>query len=79
MPDEPLDQWENVDIDDNGRVIVLHLNSDELSGEIPPELGNLASLEWLGLDDNELSGCVLGKLQTQLTETPADLGGLPFC
>ena len=65
MTDEPLDQWESVDTDDNGRVIVLRLGSNKLSGEIPPELGNLASLKQLWLYGNQLSG-----------EIPPELGNL---
>ena len=36
-----------------------------MSGEIPPELGSLSSLTWLGLSNNDLSG-----------ELPAELGSL---
>ena len=32
--------------------------SNQLSEEIPPELGNLANLTRLNLSDNQLSGCV---------------------
>ena len=39
--------------------------SNELSGEIPPELGALTNLQWLNLGANELSG-----------EIPPELGGL---
>ena len=45
--------------------------SNQLSGEIPPELGKLASLRWMNLGGNQLSGEIppeLGKL--------ADLEGL---
>ena len=38
---------------------------DQLSGEIPPELGNLANLTGLALSKNELSG-----------EIPPELGSL---
>ncbi|MCY4579049.1 MAG: hypothetical protein OXD31_08370 [Chloroflexi bacterium] len=36
----PIGEWDGVTTDDNGRVIVLRLSHNELSGEIPPELGN---------------------------------------
>ena len=55
----------------------LGLNLNQLSGEIPPELGDLADLEVLHLHANQLSGCVPSSLQKQLAD--ADLGGLPFC
>ena len=32
--------------------------SNQMSEEIPPELGNLANLRRLNLSDNQLSGCV---------------------
>ena len=39
-----------------GRVVRIDLDSKELSGIIPPEIGNLAALEWLSLGSNELTG-----------------------
>ena len=38
---------------------------NQLSGEIPPELGSLANLEWLWLNNNQLTGTI-----------PAELGNL---
>ena len=29
---------------------------NELTGEIPPELGNLTNLNWLDLSNNQLTG-----------------------
>ena len=52
----PLDEWQGVYTDANGRVIELWLSRNGLTGEIPPELGALSNLEWLYLSDNELSG-----------------------
>ena len=43
----PLYQWHGVSADPYGRVIRLYLDSNRLSGEIPPELGNLANLAHL--------------------------------
>ena len=51
--------------DENGRIIVLHLGNSLLSGQIPPELGNLTALEELILDNNQLNG-----------EIPHELGNL---
>ena len=45
LSDVPISEWEDVGTDGNGRVTVLCLRENELSGEIPPELGNLANLE----------------------------------
>ena len=44
---------------------VLSLYSNELTGEIPPELGGLTSLQGLALHVNELTG-----------EIPPELGNL---
>ena len=65
LSDVPLDQWEGVTVDVNGRVIRLSLNENQLSGSIPAELGNLANLRVLGLSYNELTGPI-----------PAELGNL---
>ena len=54
-----------------------HLHANELSGEIPAEMGSLSNLEDLRLRDNDLSGCVPGSLEDQLTRS--NLGDLPFC
>ena len=45
LSDVPIGEWEGVTTDGNGRVIGLALLGNQLSGEIPPELGNLANLE----------------------------------
>ena len=55
------------------------LGNNDLSGEIPPELGSLANLTDLLLQDNALSGCVPGSLEDQLNLNNSDLGGLSFC
>ena len=65
LSEAPLDEWHGVTIDDSGRVIELNLSENELSGEIPPELGNLSNLQHLFLFRNELSG-----------EIPPELGNL---
>ena len=65
LSDAPLGEWYGVFTDDDGRVTVLWLHVNALSGEIPAELGSLSQLERLLLADNELSG-----------EIPAELGSL---
>ena len=54
--DKPLGQWNGVTADDDGRVIWLNLHHNNLTGQIPPELGALTHLEALDLRSNELSG-----------------------
>ena len=72
-----------------GSVTQLILFNNQLSGAIPPELGNLASLQTLSLNSNQLSGAIppeLGNLanlqildldSNQLSGAiPPELGGL---
>ena len=61
----PIGQWPGVYTDENGRVIRLTLANKQLSGEIPPELGNLTSLQGMDLNNNQLIG-----------EIPPELGNL---
>ena len=49
-----------------------------MSGEIPEELGDLASLTALRLEGNRLSGCVPSSLENQLDSIDPYLGGLPY-
>ena len=44
LSDAPLSEWDGVKTDDDGRVIKLDLNYNELGGEIPAELGSLSNL-----------------------------------
>ena len=85
----PIGLWHGVTADANGRVTSLVLSENQLSGEMPPELGSLANLRSLFLGDNQLTGEIpseLGSLanlerlrlfNNQLTgEIPAELGRL---
>ncbi len=89
LTDAPLDDWHGVRTDAAGRVSVLSLRRNQLTGEIPAELGDLANLEYLYLDGNQLTGQIPAELgglanleslylyRNQLTgEIPAELGGL---
>ena len=73
-----------------GRVQLIDLSSSNLAGAIPPELGDLTELRYLGLHDNRLSGRIppeLGDLKNLqylyldyngLTGAiPPELGDLP--
>ena len=53
--------------------------SNQLSREIPPELGNLENLKVLYLADNQLRGCVPSTLLGRLNIVFSDLGDLRFC
>ena len=58
-------EWYGVTIDANGRVNGLFLGDNQLTGDIPAELGSLTELEWMFLNQNQLTG-----------EIPAELGNL---
>ena len=89
LSDRPLREWHGVRTEGNGPVTGLYLNDNQLSGEIPPELGGLSNLEELVLYQNRLSGEIPAKLGSlanlerlelqgnQLSgEIPAELGSL---
>ena len=63
--DRHLSEWDGVATDGNGRVDGLYLSNNQLTGEIPAELGSLSLLTDLYLYTNQLSG-----------EIPAELGSL---
>ena len=58
LSDASIGQWHGVTTDANGRVTELDLWENQLSGSIPPELGNLTNLTWLNLWNNQLSGSI---------------------
>ena len=70
LTNRPLSEWHGVDVDGSGRVSLLRLRGNNLTGSIPPELGSLTRLARLYLDFNEnLTGWIppeLGSL-THLT------------
>ena len=65
LSDRPVGDWYGVSTDGIGRVTSLRLSGNRLSGPLPPEIGNLATLQHLALNSNELSGWI-----------PAELGNL---
>ena len=56
LSDAPLSEWYGVLTNDRGRVWNLSLRGNNLTGSIPPELGQLTGLVSLSLDENQLSG-----------------------
>ena len=65
LTDAPLADWRGVEVDERGQVVELLLRDNGLVGRLPPELGDLAHLEYLRLSDNGLTGSI-----------PSELGGL---
>ena len=65
LTDAPISTWYGVKIDDDGHVTELDLRFNNLTGSLPPSLGDLAHIERLRLLGNELTGEIppeLGKL-----------------
>ena len=63
--ERPIREWYGVTNDASGRVNGLLLDGNELTGELPMELGSLSSVQRLELGNNKLSG-----------EIPTELGSL---
>ncbi|MEN6501253.1 MAG: leucine-rich repeat domain-containing protein [Tenuifilaceae bacterium] len=53
----PVSTWYGVDVL-SGKVFSIDLFDNSLYGSIPPEIGNLASLQYLNLNSNQLSGSI---------------------
>ncbi|MBQ4820656.1 immunoglobulin domain-containing protein [Aquimarina sp. MMG016] len=87
-PDSSVCDWHGVTVE-NGKVIKLDLNSNEVAGELPGSLGSLSNLTDLLLGNNNLTGSIpveLGQMSSletlylssnQLSESiPSALGNL---
>ena len=68
--DAPLSEWHGVSVYGNGRVRDLNLHHNNLTGEIPAELGNLEGLVYLALGSRGRGGNYL------TGEIPPELGNL---
>ncbi len=56
-----LDRWRGVRIVEDWLNAII-LTNNNLTGTLPPELGNLSELRWLDLDHNNLSGPIPSEL-----------------
>lgn len=89
LTSQPFDQWAGLRTDADGRVMELALYGNNLSGELPDELGALDQLEYLGLGYDNLTGEIpesiwsltnlktLDIAYTEISGTlPSDIGNL---
>ena len=60
---ESLSTWFGVGVDSNGRVQIVNLPNNGLSGSIPAAIGDLDKLTRLSLADNSLSGTLPSELK----------------
>ena len=90
LSEAPLGEWHGVHTNSHGRVFNVRLTDNQLSGELPSELGSLTYLIILGTKDNQVNGEIPVELANlnylaalelhgnQLSgEIPPELGSLP--
>jgi len=88
---ESMKFWSGVGTNTDGCVASLFLQSKQLKGTLPPEIGNLAHLSYLNVSNNQLSGSLPAELGDLFNMTnlnvnfnqlsgsiPAELGNLPL-
>ena len=54
--DKPLSEWYGISTDQNGEVITINLDRNNLIGQLPSNIGDLRRLRYLRLNDNYLYG-----------------------
>ncbi len=83
LTDAPLNEWYGVTTNEDGRATRLDLEEHNLSGHIPPEIGNLVELTDLSFRGNRLTGTVpqelsrLNNLQVLLLNDSELTGSIP--
>lgn len=55
---QPMTTWQGITLNTDGCVAEINLNSNNLTGNIPPEIGELAALTRLNMHSNNLSGSI---------------------
>ena len=74
LTNAPLRDWYGVRAYGQDQVDELSLSDNNLTGPIPPELGNLTNLTWLGLGNNSLTGPIPAELGNLTNLTWLELG-----
>ena len=74
----PVGEWHGVTTDADGRVTRVYLSFNNLTGRIPPALGNLARLRELYLAWNELTGPIPSELERLVNLERLNLSGNEF-
>ena len=64
VTEEPIATWDGVHTDGSGRVVGLDVRRNGLTGQIPPEFGALARLDWVYFSQNALTGQIPAELAT---------------
>ncbi|MDE2823786.1 MAG: hypothetical protein OXK79_09805 [Chloroflexota bacterium] len=73
----PIGEWHGVAVDGDGRVTDLALSG--LSGELPPDLGNLSRLQTLYITDGQLEGELPPELRNLSGLEVLSFGGNRLC
>jgi len=74
LSDLDAEYWKGIRVA-NGRIVNIQLASNNLSGPLPPSLGNLSVLEFLLLSQNRISGALPGELGNLKKLSGIDLYG----
>ena len=74
----PLNEWHGINTDDSGHVTELNLDANELTGQMPPELGDIENLSKLYLHRNNLTGVLQESLGNLSNLEVLSLGGNQF-
>ena len=81
--DKPLNEWHGVYTNNNDRVHIIDLSSNNLSGVLPDEIGSLQELESFNVNNNNIGGSIpesignLSKLETFSVEWNKLEGTIP--
>ena len=74
LSEDSLGTWHGITVDDDGRVTRIELANNQLSGTIPPEMGQLARLAGLALNGNCRSTNCREAFHPNWADSPASNG-----